>query len=110
MLLLQPIKCHECGNLLQSYELLKAHQSLPNHCGTCKDPFKTTCDLLRHKCEGPEESGGKKIRIKTEPVGKYSSEYWRKDEKATIVLPGKRLSFKVQINHFFGQRSDLFGL
>ena len=31
-----------------------------------------------------------------------SSEYWRKDEKATIVLPGKRLSFKVQINNFFG--------
>ena len=31
-----------------------------------------------------------------------SSQYWRKDEKATIVLPGKRLSFKVQINHFFG--------
>ena len=32
----------------------------------------------------------------------YSSEYWRKDEKAEIVLPGKQLSFKVQINHFFG--------
>ena len=31
-----------------------------------------------------------------------TSEYWRKDEKATIVLPGKRLSFNVQINHFFG--------
>ena len=31
-----------------------------------------------------------------------SSEYWSKDEKATIVLPGKRLPFKVQINHLFG--------
>ena len=48
----QPVKCHLCEKLLQSYELLKAHQTLPNHCGTCKEPFKTTCQLLQHKCEG----------------------------------------------------------
>ena len=65
------MKCAECQNLLQSYELLKAHQSLANHCGTCKEPFQTTCKLLRHECKGPpaiEEPLGKKIKIKTEPV------------------------------------------
>ena len=33
---------------------------------------------------------------------KISSEYWRKYQKATIMLPGKQLSFKDQINYFFG--------
>ena len=70
------MKCAECGNLLQSYELLKAHLSLANHCGTCKEPFESTCKLLRHDCKGPpavEEPLGKKIKIKTEPIEEKES-------------------------------------
>ena len=80
----QPVKCHICGNILQCYELLKAHQSVPNNCGSCKQPFKTTCELLRHKCEGlpKDEPIQKKIKIKTEPIDTDSTS----SQGAPVVL------------------------
>lgn len=57
--------------MLQSYELLKAHQTVLNHCGTCITQFKTTCELLRHTCPGhispKSTTPDKRVRIKTEP-------------------------------------------
>ena len=66
----QPAKCVKCHNLLQSYELLKAHQTLSNFCGTCKQKFNTMCDLIQHSCEGPPVSNPpKKIKLKAEATG-----------------------------------------
>ena len=65
----QPAKCVNCNNLLQSYELLKAHQTLSNFCGTCKQKFDTMCDLIQHSCQGPPPpplNPPKKIKIKSE--------------------------------------------
>ena len=66
----QPAKCVNCHNLIQSYELLKAHQTLPNSCGTCRKRFETMCDLIQHTCSGPQVNTvppAKKIKIKSEP-------------------------------------------
>lgn len=61
----QPAKCFECGNLLQSFELLKAHQNIQNFCGSCNKKFPNSCQLLRHECSGPEKKAP--VKVKTEP-------------------------------------------
>ena len=66
----QPAKCVKCNSLIQSYELLKAHQTRPNFCGTCKTRFGTMCDLLQHTCSGPPVNivpPAKRVKIKSEP-------------------------------------------
>ena len=76
----QPAKCVRCNNLLQSYELLKAHQTLSNFCGTCKQKFDTMCELIQHSCQGPPPppliNPTKKIKIKAET----------KDHKNPVVV------------------------
>ena len=79
-MIFQPVKCHLCEKLLQSYELLKAHQTLPNHCGTCKEPFKTTCQLLQHKCEGE----AKNLIISNTVSKKFWYYFYKKAWKYTI--------------------------
>ena len=40
----------DCGNLLQSYEVLRYHQTTPVTCSACKSTFINSCNLLRHNC------------------------------------------------------------
>jgi len=46
----QPVKCQECNNLFQSYEILKHHQSIPFICQSCNVSFANSCKLLSHEC------------------------------------------------------------
>ena len=86
------MKCASCGNLLQSYELLKAHTSVENSCGCCNQSFKSTCDLLKHNCSGGQvkkrrKSTDKRLRInniKTEVTEEAKNE--PSDSSNVVVL------------------------
>ncbi len=75
----QPAKCIDCGNLLQSFELLKAHQSLINFCGNCSQKFSTTCQLLRHECPG-------KGPAKTTPEKPQKPKFKTDDSSLPVIL------------------------
>lgn len=47
----QPIKCQDCCNLFQSYEVLKHHQSVPFVCSECNKKFVSSCKLFSHECD-----------------------------------------------------------
>ena len=67
----QPVKCMDCGNLLQSYEVLCYHQTTPVTCSACKSTFINSCNLLKHNCT-----------IKTLPMNSPNSEKPREHENS----------------------------